>query len=149
MKPQRQDSRWHAHRRRQRLVRDEDGIAVISLGEANVWDYGDLVRLRETANALAARGRRGIGIDLSHVAYLPSGFMNMLCEWTERGFDVCLLNPRPNVCDMRWFGEFTHPISASKFQVDCSRGPARGSAEFQAEDMGSGDEIPIPYDLSY
>lgn len=150
MKSQRQDGRWHVHRRRQRIVREENGMAIVSLGEANVWDYGDLVRLRETANALASAGRRRIGIDLSHVAYLPSGFMNMLCEWTERGFEVSLLNPRRNVRDMRWFSEFSYPTSAATmFRVDCSRGPARGSKEFRDEDIGSGDEIPIPCDFSF
>ena len=148
MKPQRQDSRWHVHRRRQRVVREENGLAIISLGEANVWDYGDLVRLRETANALISAGRRKVGVDLSHVAFLPSGFMNMLCEWTEKGLKVWLLNPQENVREMRWFNEFTRPTTATMFRVDCSQGPARGTKEFQDEDIGSG-EIRIPCDFSF
>lgn len=149
MKPQRQDGRWHVHRRQQRVVREENGVAIVSLGNANVWDYGDLVRLRETANAIVAAGRRNIRVDLSHVAFLPSGFMNMLCEWTERGLQVSLLNPRSNVKEMRWFNEFTQPVSSALYRVDCSHGPARGTPEFENEDIGSGDEIPIPCDFSF
>ena len=117
---QRRDSRWHARRRAQRVVGERNGIAVVSLGEANVWDFGDLVRLREVATSLISEGRRQIGIDLSHVGCLPSGFMNMLCEWQERGLAVYLFEPRANVREMVWFQKFTEPVSATAFRMTCS-----------------------------
>ncbi|HEX6987124.1 MAG TPA: hypothetical protein VF170_17225, partial [Planctomycetaceae bacterium] len=111
MKSQKRDGRWHVRRRAERIVREREGIPVVSLGKANIWDFGDLVRLREVASGLLAQGRRTIGIDLSHVGCLPSGFMNMLCEWQERGFEVYLFDPRPNVREMLWFRHFTEPVS--------------------------------------
>jgi hypothetical protein len=117
---QRRDSRWHARRRAERVIHERNGVAVVSLGQANVWDFGDLVRLREVASGLISEGQRRIGIDLSHVGYLPSGFMNMLCEWQERGLDVFLFDPRPNVRDMLWFQRFTEPAGTNAFRITCS-----------------------------
>lgn len=152
MKSQRQDTRWHAQRRAQRVVRDRDGIAVVSLGVANVWDFGDLVRLREVANVLIREGRQRIGIDLAHVGYLPSGFMNMLCEWQERGLDVYLFDARPNVRDMLWYRWFTEPVSEGAVRIVCSSEAMREAFLFNEEsgfDSGSGDEIPAWCDAGF
>ena len=142
MKSRREDGRWHARRRRQRVVRERDGVAVVSLGQANVWDFGDLIRLREVANGLISDGRRRIGVDLSHVGCLPSGFMNMLCEWQERGLDVFLFDPRPNVRNMLWFVRFTEEVARGEFRVTCSS----AALDHDRFDTGSGDEIPVASD---
>jgi hypothetical protein len=141
MKAHKRDDRWHARKRRQIVVSDRDGIAVIDLGTANVWDYGDLVRLREAASGLASKGWRRIGVDLSNVGCLPSGFMNMLCEWQERGMEVYVFNPRHNVRDMLWFHTFAEQDSDSRYRVDCTGKELPREGRWN-DDIGSGDEIP-------
>ena len=84
------DQRWHVLRRLERKIQFRDGVPVISLGKAQAWDYGDLVRLRESAGQLFSTGYRRLDIDMRHVVSLPSGFMNMLCEWTDKGIVVRL-----------------------------------------------------------
>jgi hypothetical protein len=141
MTSRKRDDRWHARKRRQISVAERDGVAVIDLGLANVWDYGDLVRLREAASGLISEGRRRIGVDLSHVGCLPSGFMNMLCEWQERGLDVYVFNPRQNVRNMLWFQTFTERISESRYRVSCLHKEIPRERRWD-DDIGSGDEIP-------
>jgi len=141
MRSRKRDDRWHARKRRQIVVSDRDGVAVIDLGPANVWDYGDLVRLREAASGLISDGRRRIGVDLSHVGCLPSGFMNMLCEWQERGMDVYVFNPRSNVRSMLWFHTFAERVSESRYRVDCKGKELPREGRWD-DDIGSGDEIP-------
>lgn len=146
MRPRKRDDRSHARKKRQITVCVRDGVSVIQLGEANVWDYGDLVRLRETASALISEGRRRIGIDLSNVGCLPSGFMNMLCEWQERGLKVYVFEPRDNVRDMLWFQTFTKRVSATRYRISCideKQFPAGG----HWDDVGSGDDIPETCDV--
>lgn len=142
----RKDYRWHVRKRLERVVKMRNGVPVIGLGQAQAWDYGDLVRLRETARRLFAEGHRSIGIDMSQVMYLPSGFMNMLCEWTERGKEVLLYHPVENVRGMIWFEEFTEWSCDGAFRVINSeeRGPLRYTED---EDSESGDDIPV-FDFS-
>ncbi|MBA3312716.1 MAG: hypothetical protein M3552_22760 [Planctomycetota bacterium] len=141
MKSRKRDDRWHARKRRQMVVGERDGIALIDLGKANVWDYGDLVRLREVVSGLVFEGQRRISLDLSHVGCLPSGFMNMLCEWQERGIEVYVLDPRPNVRNMLWFQTFTERVSESRHRVTCTHKDIPPEGHWN-DDIGSGDEIP-------
>ena len=138
----RRDRRWHVRRRLERVVTMHNGVPVIGLGRAQAWDYGDLVRLRETATRLLAEGHRSIGIDMSRILYLPSGFMNMLCEWTDREIHVFLYHPEENVREMVWFGEFMERAGDGAFRVINSeeRDPLRYN---DREDSESGDDIPV------
>ncbi len=111
------DQRWHVLRRLERKIQFRDGVPVISLGKAQAWDYGDLVRLRESAGQLFSKGYRRLDIDMRHVVYLPSGFMNMLCEWTEKGIIVRLQDPVENVRSMLWFREFMKEEECGAFRV--------------------------------
>lgn len=111
------DQRWHVLRRLERKIQFRDGVPVISLGKAQAWDYGDLVRLRESAGQLFSKGYRRLDIDMRHVVYLPSGFMNMLCEWTEKGIVVRLQDPVENVRGMLWFREFMQQEEDGAFRV--------------------------------
>ena len=140
MKSHRQSERWHVRRRRQRAVFERDGVAVVSLGEANVWDYGDLVRLRQAVSQLISQGHRRIGVELAHVGCLPSGFMNMLCEWQELGMDVYLFGAQPNVRRMLWFRRFTEPVGNDAVRITCTTEAMREELEYDRD--GSGDEIP-------
>ena len=126
---------WAGRPRRGTTIVEWNGIAVIRLGESNIWDFGDLTRLREAASEVLAAGGYRLGVDLAHVALLPSGFMNMLCEWQERGFEVYLFSPRQNVRNMLWFGRFTAPAFDDVWRMTCLAAretwpaDARGDAE--------------------
>jgi hypothetical protein len=144
MRPRRRDERWHVQRRRQRTVYERDGIPVVSLGTANMWDFGDLVRLRQVASGLVNAGHREIGIDLAHVGYLPSGFMNMLCEWQESGLEVYLFDPRPNVRHMLWFRTFTEPVSETTFRVRCLSEAPLATDNFDSEELPATADWEMP-----
>lgn len=143
----RRDHRWHVRRRMERVVQMRNNIPVISLGRAQAWDYGDLVRLRQSAGTLFKAGYHRIGIDMSRVIYLPSGFMNMLCEWTDRGTEVLLYHPAANVRQMLWFVEFVESVGDGAFRVINSdeREPL---CDDENEDSESGDDIPV-FDFSF
>ena len=67
----------------------------------------DLALLRETlTNLIENDGYRAIGVDLSAVKYIPSGFFGMLFEWYEQGLKVQLYRPQSNVVQMLWFRMF-------------------------------------------
>ena len=51
-------------------------------------------------------GYRAIGVDLSAVKYIPSGFFGMLFEWYEQGMRIRLDAPQKNVEQMLWFRMF-------------------------------------------
>ena len=95
-------------RKKQRLtVRIENDFAVVSLEDMEIWDGADLALLREALTALIERdGYRAIGVDLSAVKYIPSGFFGMLFEWYEQGMRIRLDAPQKNVEQMLWFRMF-------------------------------------------
>jgi len=95
-------------RKKQRLsVRVENDFAIVSLDDMEIWDGADLALLREALTALIERdGFRAIGVDLSAVKYIPSGFFGMLFEWYEQGLRIRLDAPQPNVEQMLWFRMF-------------------------------------------
>ena len=89
-----------------------DGVAVLDLGNMDIWDGADLALLRETLSRLVERdGCRSIGIDIRHVKYIPSGFFGMLYDWHDHGVAVRLYTPQPNVENMLWFRQFFNHLS--------------------------------------
>ncbi len=98
---------------------DRDGVPTIVLGPANIWDGGDLGRIRDAASAVLDAGGRRVGIDLAHVGVLPSGFLHMLCTWQEQGAEVYLFAPRPNVRDMFWFHKFARRCEGDVWRMNC------------------------------
>lgn len=95
-------------RKKHRLtVRTEEDCAIISLHDMEIWDGADLALIREAlTNLIGQDGFRSIGVDLSAVKYIPSGFFGMLFEWYEQGLKVRLYYPRENVQQMLWFRMF-------------------------------------------
>ena len=92
-------------------IDDRDGFSVLDLGAVDIWDGADLSLLRESLTLLVAgEGRGRVGVDLGHVKYIPSGFFGMLYDWQERGVDVRLYSPQPNVAGMLWFQQFAEPL---------------------------------------
>jgi hypothetical protein len=106
-------------RKRQRLsVRVESDIAIVALTDMEIWDGADLALLRESLTALIENdGYRAIGVDLSAVKYIPSGFFGMLFEWYEQGLTIRLYSPRPNVAQMLWFRMFFTVQDGESFQL--------------------------------
>ena len=95
-------------RKKQRLsIRIENDFAIVSLEDMEIWDGADLALLREAISTLIERdGYRAIGVDLSTVKYIPSGFFGMLFEWYEQGLRIRLDTPQSNVEQMLWFRMF-------------------------------------------
>ncbi len=95
-------------RKKHRLtVRTEENLAIVALDDMEIWDGADLALLRETlTNLIEIEGYRAIGVDLSAVKYIPSGFFGMLFEWYEQGMKVQLYSPQSNVVQMLWFRMF-------------------------------------------
>ena len=95
---------------------DRDGCRCMDIGAVDIWDGADLSLLRETLNLLIlTRGEGCVGIDLSHVKYIPSGFFGMLYDWREKGVEVRLFSPQPNVAAMLWFRQFAEPLGGGAF----------------------------------
>lgn len=95
-------------RKKQRLsVRIDGEFAIVSLSDMEIWDGADLALLREALTALIENdGYRAIGVDLTMVKYIPSGFFGMLFEWYEQGLRIRLYSPQKNVEQMLWFRMF-------------------------------------------
>jgi anti-anti-sigma regulatory factor len=88
-------------------IREEDGVTILDLGPVEIWDGADLALLRDTfTRHLASRRGRSLGIDMSSVKYVPSGFFGMLFDWHERGVAIRLYSPQPRVANMLWFRQF-------------------------------------------
>ena len=89
------------------LINVNDGVHLLHIGTMEIWDGADLALIRETLTSLIEQdGYRAIGINLSAVKYIPSGFFGMLFEWYEQGLKVCLYDPQVNVAQMLWFRMF-------------------------------------------
>ena len=96
-----------ASRHDRMTIHEWDGVAVLDLGEMDIWDGADLSLLRETLFELIAnQKRRLIGVNMRWVKYIPSGFFGMLFDWHEKGTEIFLYTPQPNVGNMLWFRRF-------------------------------------------
>ncbi len=95
-------------RKRQRLsIHTIDNSAIVSLQDMEIWDGADLALLREALTGLIEKdGFRSLGVDLSSVKYIPSGFFGMLFEWYDAGLQIRLYSPQENVAQMLWFRMF-------------------------------------------
>lgn len=137
-------------RKKQRLtVRTEDDFAIVSLDDMEIWDGADLALIREAlTNLIEQDGFRAIGVDLSAVKYIPSGFFGMLFEWYEQGLRVRLYYPQKNVEQMLWFRMFFTCDDEGAYQLsdDEMRGNSPNEQvayhrrEFMADDESLDDE---------
>ncbi len=99
------------------LVSDEN-FTVLNLGDMEIWDGADMALLRESLTRLIkAEKHRRIGIDMSHVKYIPSGFFGMLFDWYETGVQIRLYAPQPNVRLMLWFNQFFEAVDQDCFAL--------------------------------
>ena len=99
-------------------IADRDGCAVLDLGAIDIWDGADLSLLRDSLNLLiTVRREPSVGVDLSHVKYIPTGFFGMLYDWHEKGVEVRLYSPQPNVAAMVWFRQFAEPLGGGTYTL--------------------------------
>lgn len=116
-------------------------FTVLDLGDMEIWDGADMALLRESLTRLVkADKHRAIGVDMSHVKYIPSGFFGMLFDWYESGVRIRLYSPQPNVRRMLWFHQFFEPIDESCFEL----APQRVSALPLGYPLNGGSEPAAP-----
>ncbi|MGH7127488.1 MAG: hypothetical protein ACREJB_10970 [Planctomycetaceae bacterium] len=124
-------------------LHERDGYTVMDLGAMDIWDGADLALLRETLlHLLEIRRCRGIGVDMTHVKYIPSGFFGMLYDCLEKGVAVRLYTPQANVARMLWFQQFFGHLGGGTYQLQ--REPkddlgGRGGPRWERDDW-AGDE---------
>ncbi|HEX6984125.1 MAG TPA: STAS domain-containing protein [Planctomycetaceae bacterium] len=107
-----------ATKRKRMNVYEEGGVTVMDLGTMDIWDGADLALIRDTLTALIVREKHDrIGVDMSHVKYIPSGFFGMLFDWKERGVEVYLFDPQPNVRNMLWFRQFAERVAGDAYRL--------------------------------
>ena len=106
-------------KKRQRLnIRSDGTTAVVGLDRIEIWDGADLALLREVLSELIEQDEfRAVGVDLSSVKYIPSGFFGMLFEWYESGIEIQLHSPQPNVEQMLWFRMFFSACPDGHFEL--------------------------------
>ena len=93
-----------------------NGHHVVLMGDMEIWDGADLALLRETLSRLVdAEHRKSIGVDLTFVKYIPSGFFGMLYDYAECGVSVRVYGPHLHIRQMLWFREFFDELSDEAF----------------------------------
>jgi hypothetical protein len=94
-------------RKKRHSIDVRDGYHVVVMGDMEIWDGADLALLRETlARLVDAQNRDRMGVDLSYVKYIPSGFFGMLYDYAEKGIGIRVYDALPHVRNMLWFREF-------------------------------------------
>lgn len=105
--PAERENHSMASKRDRMSVYERDGVTVLDFGTMEIWDGADLALLRETLTRLVDKEKcKSIGVELSSVKYIPSGFFGMLYDLYEKGIAVTLYSPQPNVASMLWFKQF-------------------------------------------
>lgn len=111
-----------------------DGSHVIHLGDMEIWDGADLALLRETLVHLFHKMRsRRFGVDMTYVKYVPSGFFGMLFDWHEKGVEIQLYSPQPQVAGMLWFRRFFQPVSETGYLLNSAFHAAPGPVSAPAQ----------------
>ena len=107
-----------ASKKNRMTIHQRNGYWALDLGEVEIWDGADLALLRETLNRLiTTEGKRLIGVDLTYVKYIPSGFFGMLFDWHERGTSIRLYSPQEHVKNMLWFRQFFDWVDGDCFKL--------------------------------
>lgn len=130
-----------ASRRKQMGMYELDGIRIMNLGEMDIWDGADLALLRDTLSHWIQHDRlREVGIDMSTVKCIPSGFFGMLFDWHDQGIGILFVDPLPNIRRMLWFRQFAAPLAEGLFELTNEH-----QEEFTARGVGHWeDDLPEP-----
>ncbi len=106
---------------------------VVVMGDMEIWDGADLALLRETlARLVEDERRKAIGVDLTFVKYIPSGFFGMLYDYAERGVSVRIYNAQPHIREMLWYREFFDELSRGVYQLGLRQQTATSAREKQS-----------------
>ncbi len=91
-------------------VRRSRGSVTLDMGPIEIWDGADLSLVRDMlVHVIEKESYRRVAINMAYVKYVPSGFFGMLLDWHDRGIEIELAEPQPNVQDMLWFRRFFSP----------------------------------------
>ncbi|MBW3540659.1 MAG: STAS domain-containing protein [Planctomycetes bacterium] len=131
-----------ASKRRLRMtIYERDGVTVMNLGAVEIWDGADLSLLRDTLTRLIEQdGLDSIGVDMTHVKYIPSGFFGMLYDWHEHGIDMRLYTPQPNVAAMLWFRKFFEHEGDGSFVLHSEPLDGPQTGDWSDEDWSEQDD---------
>jgi len=95
----------------------DDQVIIMRIGEMEIWDGADLSLVRDTLYKLIMDdGASAVGVDVTHVQHVPSGFFGMLFDWYERGVEIRLYQPRARLRQMLWFRKFFKETSAGVYR---------------------------------
>lgn len=110
---------------------------IVNLGDMEIWDGADLSLIRDTLFELITKKHQTrVGIDMSWVKYVPSGFFGMLTDWHDKGIRVTLLSPQQNVREMLWFRQFF-----SETEADCFVLQSEPVGDFPIGDPSEDDDV--------
>jgi hypothetical protein len=94
----------------------QNGVTMLKMGKIEIWDGADLCLLREMLREqIVSEKRLTIGVDMTYVKYVPSGFFGMLVDWYEKGVSIGLYSPQPRIKNMLWFRRFFVETDADSF----------------------------------
>ena len=107
-----------ASKKTRMTIHQSNGFCVLDLGNVEIWDGANLALLRDTlSRVISNEGHRRVGVDMTHVKYIPSGFFGMLYDWHDHGVSVRLYSPQPHVKNMLWFRQFFDQVDEQCFQL--------------------------------
>ena len=114
-------------RKKKNWIDHRNGFQAVVMEDMEIWDGADLALLRETLARLVDQEKhQAIGVDMTCVKYIPSGFFGMLYDYRERNVEVRLYAPQAHVQAMLWFREFFEESSPGVFDL-CLRPQTRMS----------------------
>ena len=127
--PEERENHSMASKRDRMSVYERDGVTVLDFGTMEIWDGADLALLRETLTRLVDHEKcKSIGVELSSVKYIPSGFFGMLYDLYEKGIAVTLYSPQPNVASMLWFKQFCQHAEDGRYLLKSDLASAHDKA---------------------
>ena len=104
---------------------------VVNVGTMEIWDGEELSLIREAFRRLIEEEEcRSMGVDMSYVKYVPSGFFGTLCDWHDKGICIRVFGPLLNVKQMLWFTTFFQSIGDNVHELrpspvnDCEESPS-------------------------
>lgn len=134
-------------RKKRNSIDIRNGYHTIVMADMEIWDGADLSLLRETlARLVDIGGEKMIGVDMTFVKYVPSGFFGMLYDCAECGTKVRVYNPLPHVQKMLWFREFFDTLEDGAFELTMRQETSMSSAESKIGTQApwSSDAQPVP-----
>jgi hypothetical protein len=134
-------------RKKRNSIDVRDGFHTIVMADMEIWDGADLALLRETlARLVDTDGEKLIGVDMTFVKYVPSGFFGMLYDYTERGATVRVYRPLPHVREMLWFREFFDALDDGAYELALrtETSMSNGEAKVGTQAPWSSDANPVP-----